>query len=144
MEQVIQYPSELQKCCSIVPRSSIGKASKKSLTSCPLSVATCLPAVKLVCFQYFLIGGWLFGRLSFICDCFMTTAVYTSTIPVRKGQLFERIRYRSAVGQHYQNADLCGQRPKRRAIRFFIQSLHAQPDCFFRVFFFHPCDGRLF
>ena len=43
-EWVIQYPSEMQKCCSIVPR-GIEKAGKKSLTSYPLSVATCLPAV---------------------------------------------------------------------------------------------------
>lgn len=32
---------------------------KKFLTSYPLFVATCLPAVKLVCFQTFLIGDWL-------------------------------------------------------------------------------------
>ena len=54
--QVISYPSETQKCCSIVPR-DIEKAGKRFLTSYPLSVTACLPAVKLVCFQTFLIGG---------------------------------------------------------------------------------------
>jgi len=53
----ISYPSKAQKCCSIVPRGT-EKAGKKSLTSYPLFIATCLPAVKLVCFQTFLIGGW--------------------------------------------------------------------------------------
>jgi len=56
-KQVISYPSKAQKCCSIVPRGT-EKAGKNFLTSYPLFVATCLPAVKLVCFQTFLIGGW--------------------------------------------------------------------------------------
>jgi hypothetical protein len=54
----ILYLSEAQKCLSIVPRGT-EKAGKKFLTSYPLFAATCLPAVKLVCFQTFLIGGWL-------------------------------------------------------------------------------------
>lgn len=57
-EQGIPYPSEAQKCRSIIPRGT-EKAGKKSLTSYPLFVATCLSAVKLVYFQTFLIGGWL-------------------------------------------------------------------------------------
>ena len=56
-EQVVSYPLKAQKCLSIVPRGT-EKAGKKSLTSYPLFVATCLSAVKLVCFQTFLIGGW--------------------------------------------------------------------------------------
>lgn len=44
------------KCLSIVPRNT-EKAGKKFLSSYPLFVATCLPAVKLVCFQTFLISG---------------------------------------------------------------------------------------
>ena len=63
--QVISYPSETQKCCSIVPR-DIEKAGKRFLTSYPLFIATCLPAVKLVCFQTFLIGGWQRASL-FLC-----------------------------------------------------------------------------
>lgn len=59
-EQVVSYSSEAQKCLSIVPHST-EKAGKKFLTSYPLSVAACLPAVKLVCFQTFLIGGCLSG-----------------------------------------------------------------------------------
>jgi len=55
-EQVVSYPSEAQKCLSIVPRNT-EKAGKKFLSSYPLFVATCLPAVKLVCFQTFLISG---------------------------------------------------------------------------------------
>ena len=54
-EQVVLYPSKAQKCLSIVPHST-EKAGKKSLTSYPLFVATCLPAVKLVCFQTFLMS----------------------------------------------------------------------------------------
>ena len=57
------YPLKVQKCCSIVPRGA-EKAGKKFLTSYPLFVATCLPAVKLVCFQTFLIGGWQNGAPS--------------------------------------------------------------------------------
>lgn len=65
--QVISYPSETQKCCSIVPR-DIEKAGKRFLTSYPLSVTACLPAVKLVCFQTFLIGGCQKERGVFTCD----------------------------------------------------------------------------
>ena len=57
-EQVVSYPLKAQKCCSIVPRGT-EKAGKKFLTSYPLFVATRLPAVELVCFQTFLIGGCL-------------------------------------------------------------------------------------
>ena len=56
-DQAISYPSKVQKRCSIIPRGT-EKAGKKSLTSYPLFIATCLSAVKLVCFQTFLIGGW--------------------------------------------------------------------------------------
>lgn len=63
-EQVVSYPLKAQKCLSIVPRGT-EKAGKKSLTSYPLFVATCLPAVKLVCFQTFLIGGWQMAAVSF-------------------------------------------------------------------------------
>ena len=66
-DQAISYPSKTSKHRSIVP-CSIVKAGKKFLTSYPLSVATCLPAVKLVCFQTFLIGGWLW------CGCFLCAA----------------------------------------------------------------------
>lgn len=38
------------------------KRVRSCLTSYPFSVATCLPAVKLVCFQTFLIGGWQMVR----------------------------------------------------------------------------------
>ena len=70
-EQAVSYPSEAQKCLSIVPRGA-EKAGKKSLASYPLLVATCLPAVELVCFQTFLIGGWLSACLSF---CVTTTTM---------------------------------------------------------------------
>ena len=63
-EQVVSYPLKAQKCCSIVPRGT-EKAGKKFLISYPLFVATCLPAVKLVCFQTFLIGDWLNGPALF-------------------------------------------------------------------------------
>lgn len=49
---VIQDPSELQKCCSIVPR-NIEKAGKKFLTSYPLFC--CNPLWQLPCFSWLLI-----------------------------------------------------------------------------------------
>ena len=39
----VQYPLKVQNYCSIVPR-GIEKAGKKSLTSYPLFVATCMSA----------------------------------------------------------------------------------------------------
>ena len=66
------------------------------------------------------------SRLFFlICDRFMTGIFYTGAIPIRKEGFFESIRHCSAIRQHYQNADLCGQRPRRRTVRFFIQSIYA-------------------
>ena len=51
------------------------KAGKKSLTSCPLFAAAGFPAVKFVCFQTFLIDGWLLGS-SFFLDALLQRVVY--------------------------------------------------------------------